>query len=67
MYLKCKNKLFFIFGDFRTKNYWQESKKKEKNGFFIFLWDFNFLCNFVNLYNIKNTDEKFIQSIQKER
>lgn len=64
MYLKCKNKLFFIFGDFRTKNYWQESKKNKKNGF---LWDFNFLCNFVNLYNIKNTDEKFIQSIQKER
>jgi len=36
MYLKCKNKLFFIFGDFRTKNYWQESKKNEKNGFLFF-------------------------------
>lgn len=66
MYLRCKNKLFFIFGDFRTKNYWQESKKMKKMDFY-FLWDFNFLCNFVNLYNIKNTDEKFIQSIQKER
>lgn len=66
MYLKCKNKLFFIFGDFRTKNYWQEIKKMKKMDFY-FLWDFNFLCNFVNLYNIKNTDEKFIQSIQKER
>lgn len=65
MYLKCKNKLFFIFGDFRTKNYWQESKKMKK-WIFIFM-GFYFLCNFVNLYNIKNTDEKFIQSIQKER
>lgn len=37
MYLKCKNKLFFIFGDFRTKNYWQESKKNEKNEFLFFL------------------------------
>ena len=37
MYLKCKNKLFFIFGDFRTKNYWQESKKNEKKGFLFFM------------------------------
>ena len=37
MYLKCKNKLFFIFGDFRTKNYWQESKKNEKYGFLFFM------------------------------
>jgi len=37
MYLKCKNKLFFIFGDFRTKNYWQESKKNEKMDFYFFM------------------------------
>ncbi len=37
MYLKCKNKLFFIFGDFRTKNYWQESKKMEKMDFYFFM------------------------------
>lgn len=36
MYLKCKNKLFFIFGDFRTKNYWQRKQKNEKNGFLFF-------------------------------
>lgn len=66
MYLKCKNKLFFIFGDFRTKTIGKKAKKMKKMDFY-FLWDFNFLCNFVNLYNIKNTDEKFIQSIQKER
>lgn len=45
MYLKCKNKLFFIFGDFRTKNYWQESKKKnEKIGFLFFYGILIFFC-----------------------
>lgn len=36
MYLKCKNKLFFIFGDFRTKTIGKKAKKMKKMDFLFF-------------------------------